>query len=192
LLGDGRSQTKPSWTVAPHPIDLLLTSSLFRSFELSLQCWKEGAPAGSLLCGFELPQEYKRNDATLPKGRVYISFPIWTRDTLEHMQDQKKRILERASEALDLKNEELAKMQETGNIFLKALHYRNAAAAAEKYYVQPITRMLLVPSEKEVIPFHHDLFVTTKGTVWAKDLPNGKQTLLGAASMKAATPPGTQ
>lgn len=117
-----------------------------------------------------------------------MSFPIWTRDTLEHMQDQKKRILERANEALVLKNEELAKMQETGNIFQKALHYRNAAAAAEKYYIQPITRMQLVPSQNEVIAFHDDLFVTSKGTVWAKDLPNGKQILLGVASLKASTP----
>jgi hypothetical protein len=157
-----------------------------------VQCWKEGSPAGSLLCGFEIPEEYKRNDATLPKGRVYMSFPIWTRDTLEQMQREKEQILGRASEALDLKNEELAKMQETGNLFQKALHYRNAAAAAEKYYIQPVMRMQLVPSQNEVIAFHDDLFVTTKGTVWAKDLPNGKQILLGVASLKAARPKDIQ
>lgn len=150
--------------------------------------WKEGAPAGSLLCGFETPEAYKRNDATLPKGRVYIAFPIWTKDSLHYMQGEKKRIMERATEALDLKNEELAKMQETSNFFQKALHYRNAAAAAEKYYIQPITRMKLVPSENEVIAFQDDLFVTTKGTVWTKELPNGKQILLGTASLRAEAP----
>jgi hypothetical protein len=44
--------------------------------------WKKDASAGTLLCGFEVPDAYKRNDATLPHGRIYISFPIWTRDGL--------------------------------------------------------------------------------------------------------------
>jgi hypothetical protein len=143
--------------------------------------WRDGAAAGSLLCGFELPEEYKRNDAKLPKGRVYLAFPIWTKETLEKMQDEKARIMELASQALVEKDKHLAKMHETGNIFQKALHYRNAFAAAEKYIMQPTERMKFVPSKDEVIPFQEDLLITTKGTVWTKNLPNGKQVLLGSA-----------
>jgi hypothetical protein len=146
--------------------------------------WKEDSPAGNLICGFEVLEDATRNDATLPKGRVYLSFPIWTKETLEHMQNEKERILNLANLALAEKDEELAKMQQTGNLLMKALHYRNAYAAAEKYFMQPVSRMKLVPSKDEVIPFQDDLLVTTTGTVWTKSFPNGKQKLLGAAILK--------
>lgn len=148
--------------------------------------WREGAPAGNLICGMELPEEVKRNGAVLPKGKIYITFPVWTRETLEQMQLQKYKVMELANEALAEKDAELAKMQETGNILQKALHYRNAFAAAEKYFTQPKKQYESVPSEDEVISFQDDLLVTTKGTVWTKILPNGKQVLLGAANLKLA------
>jgi hypothetical protein len=148
--------------------------------------WREGAPAGNLICGLELPEEVKRNGAILPKGKIYMTFPVWTRATLEQMQLQKDKIMDLASQALAEKDAELAKMQKTGNILQKALHYRNAFAAAEKYYIQPKKQYEMVPSHDEVISFQDDLLVTTKGTVWTKSLPNGKQVLLGAANMKLA------
>jgi hypothetical protein len=148
--------------------------------------WKENSPAGNLICGFEVPEDAKRNDAMLPKGKVYLSFPIWTKETLEQMQAEKERIMKLANQALAEKDEELAKMQETGNLLMKALHYRNAYAAAERYFMHPVSRMKLVPSKDEVIPFQDDLLVTTTGTVWTKTFPNGKQKLLGAAVLKQA------
>jgi hypothetical protein len=148
--------------------------------------WRDGAPAGNLICGLELPEEVKRNGAILPKGKIYITFPLWTRETLDQMQLQKNKIMDLASQALAEKDAELAKMQETGNILQKALHYRNAFAAAEKYYIQPKKQYEMVPSKDEVIPFQDDLLVTTKGTVWTKSLSNGKQVLLGAANVKLA------
>lgn len=148
--------------------------------------WKEGSPAGNLICGLELPEEVQRNGAVLPKGKIYITFPVWTKETLGQMQVQKDKILGLASEALAEKDAELAKMQETGNLLQKALHYRNAYAAAEKYFTQPKKKYETVPSKDEVISFQDDLLVTTKGTVWTKSLPNGKQVLLGAANLKLA------
>jgi hypothetical protein len=148
--------------------------------------WRDGAPAGNLICGLELPEEVKRNGAILPKGKIYITFPVWTKETLEQMQLQKGKIMGLANEALAEKDAELAKMQATGNILQKALHYRNAYAAAEKYFIQPKKQFESVPSKDEVVAFQDDLLVTTKGTVWTKSLPNGKQVLLGAANLKLA------
>jgi hypothetical protein len=148
--------------------------------------WRDGAPAGNLICGLELPEEVKRNEAILPKGKIYITFPVWTKETLEQMQLQKGKIMGLANEALAEKDAELAKMQATGNILQKALHYRNAYAAAEKYFIQPKKQFESVPSKDEVVAFQDDLLVTTKGTVWTKSLPNGKQVLLGAANLKLA------
>jgi hypothetical protein len=148
--------------------------------------WRDGAPAGNLICGLELPEEVKRNGATLPKGKIYITFPVWTKENLEMMQLRKENIFNLANQALEEKNAELAKMSETGNWLQKALHYRNAYAAAEKYYLQPKQQYEMVPSKDEIVSFQDDLFVTTKGTVWTKSLPNGKQVLLGAANLKLA------
>lgn len=149
--------------------------------------WRKDSPAGSLLCGFEVPKEYKRNDAILPQGGIYLSFPVWTKETLAFARAEKDLILARAKECIDDKNEEMAKMQATGNILEKAWHYRNAYAAAEKYLSQPLKSMEMVPDKDEVIALQDDLFLTTKGTVWLKVFPFGKQVLLGSASATLVT-----
>jgi hypothetical protein len=145
--------------------------------------WKKDVPAGALLCGFEIPEEYRRNDATLPPGRIYLSFPVWTHETLAYAREQKKRILERAAEALMEKDEELQKYQANPNLFMKALHYRNAYLAAERYWLQPVRAMKQVPDENEVLELQKDLLCTTKGLVWSKSLPRGTQVLLGTANI---------
>jgi hypothetical protein len=149
--------------------------------------WRKDSPAGSLLCGFEVPKEYKRNDAILPKGGIYLSFPVWTKDTLAFARIEKARILAGAKECIDDKNEEMAKMQATDNILEKAWHYRKAYAAAEKYLCQPLKSMEMVPDKDGVIALQDDLFLTTKGTVWLKVLPFGKQVLLGSTSAALVT-----
>jgi hypothetical protein len=145
--------------------------------------WRKDAPAGALLCGFEIPEEYKRNDATLPKGRIYMSFPVWTKETLAYAKSEKERILKRAEECLIERNQELAKYQATNNPLTKALHYRNAYAAAEKYSMQPVKRMKEVPEADEVIALQDNLLLTTKGLVWTKPLPRGEQVLLGTVNL---------
>jgi hypothetical protein len=151
--------------------------------------WKKDSPAGALLCGFEIPEEYRRNDASLSAGRVYLSFPVWTRETLTYAREQKKSVLEKAAEALKEKDEELEKYQAHPNPLMKALHYRNAYAAAEKYWMQPVKVMEQVPEEDEVFELQTDLFCTTRGLVWSKSLPHGQQILLGTANL-AAIPQG--
>ena len=148
--------------------------------------WRDGDPAESLLCGFEIDQDYKRNDATLPKGKIYISFSAWTSEGLKKAQNNKERSMMRANTALKRKDEELAKMAETNNLLRKALHYRNAVSATEEYYMEPNTRMKSIPSSEETVHFEGDLFVNTKGQVWTNDLPFGKHVILGTASLESA------
>jgi hypothetical protein len=181
--------------------------------------WKNDAPAGSLICGFELPESYARNDAHLPgknrvskltmceeigqmqcnliilfsrtfscefeEGCIYLSFPVWTKETLLHMQGEKHRILTKASEYMKEKTRELEKINETNNPLEKLWYYRNAVAAAEKYGLQPITRANLVPESDDVIHLTDGFLVTAKGTIWTKK-PNGNQILLGSATLKLA------
>jgi hypothetical protein len=149
--------------------------------------WKKDAPAGAVLCGFDIPEEYTRNDATLPKGRIYMSFPVWTQDTLNFAQKKKEGILKRAEECLQEKQACLDKYKTEKNPFQAALHYRNAYAAAEKYYMQPLKSVMLVPEMSEVIEIQDDLFLMTKGLVWSKALPRGPQVLLGTATLSPGT-----
>jgi hypothetical protein len=147
--------------------------------------WKDGSPTGTLLVGFEIDREYKRNEIALPKGKIYLSFSIWTSEGLKEAQNNKERCLTRADVILKEKDEELTKMTETGNVFEKALHYYNAVSAVEKYYMEPVKKMNMVPNEDEVVPFDGNSFVSTKGTVWTQDLPRGQPTILGNASLKS-------
>ncbi len=147
--------------------------------------WKNGAPSGSMICGFEIDRDYQRNDATLPKGPVYVSFNTWTSDGLKREQEKKDRVTKLANSAVSKKDEELAKMKETNNVVQKALHYFNAMSAAEEYSNQPTKSMNLVPSNDEVVHFEGDMFVSMKGCVWTKDKNNVNPIILGTASMKS-------
>jgi hypothetical protein len=56
--------------------------------------WVQDKPAGSLICGFEIPQDYQRNAnaATLPQGDLFLSFSLWTQAGLLSAQAEKSRI----------------------------------------------------------------------------------------------------
>lgn len=146
--------------------------------------WKEDAPAGALVCGFEISEMYQRNDAILLPGRIYLSFPVWTRETLAYARVEKVRILSTAAEALKEKDAMMEKYFADPNPWMKALHYRNAYAAAELYYNQPVKVVEQVPDEDEVFQLQDNLFCTTRGTIWSKALPRGTSVLLGGASIK--------
>jgi hypothetical protein len=51
-----------------------LTGTRYVSFEHGVWefIWRRNAKAGAMICGFDVPEEVKRNGATIPKGRVYV------------------------------------------------------------------------------------------------------------------------
>ena len=99
--------------------------------------WSEGKAAGSLICGFELPQEYKRNAAMLPKGDLFFSIPVWTQAGLLFGQAQKKRVQEKHAQVLAERDEHLMKRDTTSNPIMKAIHTRNAFASIDKFNLIP-------------------------------------------------------
>ena len=94
--------------------------------------WLKDRPAGSLVCGFELPEDISRNDAVLHAGRVYINFPIFTIETLQTAQAKKIEYDTSFKKCTDLQDEEMEKMHSTNNPLMKAVHFRNAVGANEK------------------------------------------------------------
>lgn len=99
------------------------------------------------------------------------SFPVWNADTLREFQERKEYVNGKAAEYLQDRDDELQKMQQTSNLFMKALHYRNAAAAVEKYSLQPVRSMAQVPTMDEVLPIHgvDDLFLARTGGTYGLD-----------------------
>ena len=93
--------------------------------------WRNNANAGALICAFNLAEEVKRNDAALPKGRFYLTFPIWTTASLQDLRERKAIAEEKAVEAMARHENEVRMMQETNNPLMKALHFRNACKAHE-------------------------------------------------------------
>ena len=158
--------------------------------------WRDGAKAGSIVCGFDVPKEARRNEASLPAGRLYMSFPVWTKEGLAEAQAYKRQVEEMARKHEQDKIDELAKVGETSNILMKALHYRNAVAANEKYGLSGISQVAQIPPDTDTMAIQDDLLLTTKGTVWMKDsaLFGSVHGLLGTATVSpvairgAATP----
>eukprot|EP00339_Tiarina_fusa_P027395 CAMPEP_0117022940 /NCGR_PEP_ID=MMETSP0472-20121206/17178_1 /TAXON_ID=693140 ORGANISM="Tiarina fusus, Strain LIS" /NCGR_SAMPLE_ID=MMETSP0472 /ASSEMBLY_ACC=CAM_ASM_000603 /LENGTH=326 /DNA_ID=CAMNT_0004728927 /DNA_START=134 /DNA_END=1114 /DNA_ORIENTATION=- len=161
--------------------------------------WMKDAHAGSLNIGFEVPKDYTRggnsgadhhaSSATLPKGPVYLNFFVWSKESLEYARTAKEKAFRIAKESLEERNEELTKMQETSNPFLKALHYRNAYAAIETYTLQPLKHYQeMVPDEGETIQIQEDVYLNARGKVWTKEMPRGPQFALGTAKLTLMSP----
>jgi len=151
--------------------------------------WREKAPAGSLVCGFDIPEKYKRNQAFLPECRLYMSFPVWTKYGLQQAQKDKEKILSKARGFLAEKELEFEKMQAAQNPIVKALHYRNAASAQDMWRRQNIEHFDIVPSFDEVVPLQDDLLLTTKGLAFSREgsFKRGKHFLLGAVRVSCHT-----
>lgn len=147
--------------------------------------WRDGALAGTLVCGFDVTESYTRNDATLSPCRLYLSFPVWSSEGLKTAQKDKKTVMDRARGFVNEKESAFAKMKETSNPIMKALHYRNAYAAMEKYSMENVKAFDMVPSDEEVLTFglDQDMLVTTKGLAFSKEggFQKGQHVLLGAA-----------
>jgi len=149
--------------------------------------WRNGFPSGSIICGFEIDRDYKRNEATLPKGPVYVSFNTWTSLGLKEAQETKQRKTKKANDAENKKDEEIAKMKESNNVLHKALHYFNALSAAEECMntKRPLQSLNAVPSSDEIIHLEGDMYVSTKGCVWTKDNNSVKPIILGSAKLNS-------
>ena len=154
-------------------------------FSYHTQVWRESAPAGVIVCGFHLAEDVKRGDAILPKGRIYLSLPVWNRDGLADKQAYKaEKIAEAEQHKID-QAADIAKMQATSNPLMKALHFRNAVAASEKISMSGVKGLVdSVPDDEDVMPIGKDLVMCTKGTVWTKNggLLGKEHVLLGVAN----------
>lgn len=147
--------------------------------------WRKGASAGALVCGFEVPKEVKRNDVSIPKGRVYVTFPLWTSESLQDLRKRKAKAEERATEALDRLKEAGRKMEAESNPLKKALYFRDACKAHEEIDYSGHRLYSAMPLDKDMIKMKEGLHLCSLGTVWTKTggFLGGDQVLLGSAKV---------
>jgi hypothetical protein len=98
-----------------------------------------------------------------------MSFPIWTPELLAGHQATKVEVEKRASDFKKEKLEKLNAMQETDNFLMKAMLYRDAAAAAEKQDLTGAQSFQSIPGPNEVIQIQKGLLMGLKGTIWKKN-----------------------
>lgn len=153
--------------------------------------WRDNAPAGVIVCGFELQETVQRNNASLEKGRIYLSFPVWSKEGLEQQQERRRKVEARAKFHQDAKKEAFENMEKTANPIMKALYFRNAAEATEKLSYIPTDSVAQIPMDKDVMALDDSLLITIEGTVWRKDgegvFGNDQHTLLGTATIRPGT-----
>lgn len=143
--------------------------------------WKKDAPAGTVVFGWDLPKDYVRNEARLPKGLVYVSFPIWSSEGLSEARKRKASVMEACEKKLRERDEALEKYEKETNILKKMMAFREAAAALEEYWSYPVDYMKHVPEAHEIINMRDGLVLSANGFVW-KTLPGGQSSLLGTAT----------
>lgn len=155
--------------------------------------WRENAPAGVILCGFDLEEAIRRNDASLEKGRIFLSLPVWTKEGLEAQQKRRREVEARVKLHEDAKKEAYEKMDGTSNPIMKALHFRNAAEATEKLSFVDTEIIAQIPMDEDVMALGNGLLVTTEGTVWTKEADNmfgnPQHTLLGTVTIRPTDTP---
>lgn len=149
--------------------------------------WRRNANAGALLCGFDVPTEVTRNGASIPKGRVYLTFPVWTQETLQDLRQRKAKAEEIAVECMERLKEETRMMEETNNPLMKAMHFRNACKAHEEIDYSGYRSFNAMPLERHMITLKNGLHLCSLGTVWTKKdgFFGGDHVLLGTASATA-------
>ena len=153
--------------------------------------WRKDAAAGSVICAFEHPAESRRNahSPPLPRGRLYMSFPVFPRDWLSEGQSKKARVTADAEKFTEEIQSQFEKMRGTDNPLMKALHFRNACAAQEGYDRSGVGSMKMIPEDDDVMTINGGLAVCLEGTLWTKDKGfwGGNHVLLGTARIKPET-----
>jgi len=144
--------------------------------------WRNNAAAGALICAFNLAEEVKRNDAGIPRGRFYLTFPLWTSESLQDLRERKAKAEEKAVEAIERHESEVRMMQETNNPLMKALHFRNACKAHEDLDYSGYRSYQKMPLERDMIHLEDNIHLCSLGTIWTKKEGwFGDHVLLGSA-----------
>jgi len=138
-------------------------------------CWVRGRPAGTVVFGFSLPEAYNRNNAILPEGDMWLSFPVWTADGLEYGQSLKRGALEEIEMYNQKWQEELEKYEMTDNPIMGMIYKQNAHRYATKCDELYDYSLETIPDDEDCAKLQDDLLLSKTGLIWKN---NGKNDVL--------------
>merc|ERR1711992_493509 len=84
--------------------------------------WRNDADSGTLLCSFDVVEEVRRNEASIPQGRLFVTFPVWTQETLKELRRRKSEAEERHWAAIDRIQDIVSKMEDESSTLGQARH----------------------------------------------------------------------
>jgi len=145
--------------------------------------WPKETPSGSLVMGFELPQDYSRNEhsTTFTSGNICIRFQVWSKSTLAYGQAERYRLVEENDRLHQEKEEALDLFNECRfNPIQKVLYLRHALTIDEK--LERVVSALKEAgpdlsseteeyNEKIIMKLKNDLYITKVGYIYHQ---NGK------------------
>jgi hypothetical protein len=144
-------------------------------------CWSDGAPSGSVVFGFRVPQDYTRNGAQLSSTEsYYCTFAVFSRDGLEELQRDKKEMMEQVEALMKVRRDAVEKVRSTYNPIIKAAEYGKALDAMERLSYYDMERIQLIPSNKEVLPICQSIMIANTGQLWSRGV-DGKRVVHGTA-----------
>lgn len=147
-------------------------------------CWSDGAPSGSLLCGFTVSQDYARNEACLSSGQNYFcTFPVFSAEGLASLQADKEYMMKEVNALMKTRQDAIDKMRSTFNPIIKAAEYSKAMDALERLSYYDMERLQLIPSDKEVVPICDSMMISNTGQVWSRGV-DGERVVHGSAFVK--------
>jgi hypothetical protein len=126
------------------------------------------------------PRQIHRSGVSITNGDLYLNFRVYTQESLSAGLEMKRRVLGQNADAVKEKDEHLEKMNATGNLIMKAIHYRNAFAAFEKVLYAP--QAYSFPEYGEAIQLPNGLLVVGEGSINRKG-----NALLGPSWTKIGT-----
>jgi hypothetical protein len=202
----GADGPRPNLSSGPHRVDVTNNGSFINMDGLqSVQLkhgvweliWRNDSPSGLIICGFQLDQDARRNDVTIEKGFLYLTFPVWSTKEFKELQKKKQKIGLKYKEFEMERNLQLEKLKETPNLLKKAMHFRQAAKAVKDMDNTGFHLMVYLPSEDEVLDIGGNdnggdgdeglLKMVKTGMLWSKTgsfrSNDGKQKLIGTASL---------
>jgi hypothetical protein len=144
--------------------------------------WRDQSLAGIVVAGFNLEKDAHRSGCVLDKGNIYMTFPVWKTEGLKQMQISKSAVQTAYDKHQIEKDSQIELMNNSNNLLMKALYYRNACLAKEKMQRTELENMSYIPAQDDMMEIGEDLQLVKTGTLWTTN-ENGSQKLLGSANI---------
>jgi len=133
-------------------------------------CWVSGKPAGAIVFAFNLPKSYRRNDAVLQEGDMWLSFPVWTVEGLEYAQGRKQEIVGAVQNLLKEREGEVKKYEDTDNPIMEAIHHFRIKDLESKINGMYDYSLETIPdNSSHYSVMQDDLLLSKSGLVWKRN-----------------------